>query len=100
MPPVSASPVPSDDRRSRRTDICLPAIIGLGVCDKLDATALNISAHGVMLEVGRHLVPGRPVTVEMTSLAARAGRIAWVRDGHVGVAFTQPLDLDELLAVL
>lgn len=89
-----------DDRRSRRTDVRLPASIGVGFGARIEAMALNVSAHGVMLETEAQLVPGRPVTIELKGLARRSGRIAWTRDGHIGIAFSEPLGLDEMLAIV
>ena len=40
-----------DDRRSRRTDVRIAALIGAGLGPKIEAMALNISAHGIMLEI-------------------------------------------------
>jgi hypothetical protein len=89
-----------DDRRSRRTDIRLPATIDAGPGRVFAVTVLNISAHGVMAEAGAQLVPGRPVTVAMARLSKAAGRVAWLRDGHVGIAFVEPLTPDQINAIL
>lgn len=94
------SAVPADDRRSRRTDVRVPVRIAAGMGPKIEAFALNVSAHGVMLETDVPFVPGRPLTLELPGLPGKAARIAWVRDGHIGVAFAQPLTLDELLAIV
>ena len=88
-----------DDRRSRRTDIRLPAMIDAGPGRAYAVTVLNVSAHGVMAESGAQLVPGRPVTVAMAGIGKAAGRVAWLRDGHVGVAFVEPLTLDQINAI-
>ena len=89
-----------EERRSRRSEVCLPTLVKLGFGPKIDAMAVNISAHGVMLEAAGRFVPGRRVTVEIAGLEAKPGRIAWVREGHMGVAFTQPLELEEMLAIV
>lgn len=88
-----------DDRRSRRAEVHLTAVVGAGLGPKIEAVALNVSAHGVMLETDAQLVPGRPVTIELTGLAQRPGRVAWTRDGYIGIAFSEPLALDEMLAI-
>lgn len=89
-----------DDRRSRRTDIRLSATIDAGPGRVSEVIILNVSAHGVMVETGAQLVPGRPVTVAMSGFGKAAGRVAWVRDGHVGIAFVEPLTLDQINAIL
>ena len=89
-----------DDRRSRRTDIRVAATIDAGPGRVYSVIVHNVSAHGVMAETGQQLVPGRPVTVVMTGLDKTAGRVAWIRDGHVGIAFAEPLSLDQISAIV
>jgi hypothetical protein len=91
---------PQDDRRSRRTDVRLSATVDAGPGRVYPVVVLNVSAHGVMAELGAHVVPGRPVTVTMAGLDRKAGRVAWLRDGHVGIAFVEPLTLDQINAIL
>ncbi len=90
----------SDERQSMRSEIRLPASIVAGPSRRVAATVLNISAHGVMAEVKASFVPGRPVTLELAGLAPTAGRIAWTRQGHVGIAFAVPLTVEALLALV
>ena len=89
-----------DDRRSRRTDIRVAATIDAGPGRVYSVIVHNVSAHGVMAETGQQLVPGRPVTVVMAGLDTKAGRVAWIRDGHVGIAFAEPLSLDQISAIV
>jgi len=89
-----------DDRRSPRIELAMAATIAAGPALTVSATVLNVSAHGIMVEVAVPLVPGRPVSVTMAGLQSRAGRIAWSRDGHAGVAFAQMLSVDELQGVI
>lgn len=63
-------------------------------------TVHNVSAHGVMVEIDARFVPGRPVTVDMAGLGRVSGRVAWVREGHAGIAFAEPLTLDQINAIL
>ena len=58
----------------------------------------NISAGGLMAHVYSALKPGQRVTVELKTHDAIAGRIAWIRDANVGVAFDTPADIEALLA--
>ena len=92
--------LPQDDRRSRRTDIHLPATVDAGPGRVYPVIVQNVSAHGVMVKTDVQLVPGRPVTVILAGLARTAGRVAWLRDGHVGIAFAEPLTLDQINAIL
>lgn len=92
--------VQQDDRRSRRSDIRVSATIDAGPGRIYPGIVHNVSAHGVMAEMSAQLVPGRPVTVIMPGLGKTAGRVAWIRDGHVGIAFSEPLTLDQIDAIL
>jgi PilZ domain len=85
-----------DDRRSRRADVRLRATIDAGPGRIFSVIVHNVSAHGVMAEIDVQLVPGRPVTVTMSGLEKASGRVAWLRDGHVGIAFAEPLTLDQI----
>jgi hypothetical protein len=89
-----------DDRRSRRTDMSAAAMIEAGPGRAFAVTVHNVSAHGLMVEVDARFVPGRPVTVDMAGLGRVSGRVAWVREGHAGIAFGEPLTLDQISAIL
>jgi hypothetical protein len=97
---IKTNAVPLDDRRSRRADVSLPATIDAGPGRVYRVLVHNVSAHGIMAELAAQLVPGRPVTVTMAGLEKTAGRVAWLRDGHVGIAFAEPLTLDQINAII
>lgn len=58
----------------------------------------NISAGGLMAHVYSSLKPDQRVIVELKTHEPIAGRIAWVRDANVGVAFDTSADIEALLA--
>ena len=58
----------------------------------------NISAGGLMAHVYSGLKPDQHVVVELRTHEPIAGRIAWIRDTNVGIAFDQPVDIETLLA--
>lgn len=58
----------------------------------------NISAGGLMAHVYSALKPDQRVTVELKTHEPIAGRVAWVRDANVGVAFETSADIEALLA--
>lgn len=96
---LKTNAVAQDDRRSRRAEVCLPATVDAGPGRAYAVVVHNVSAHGIMAELPAQLVPGRPVTVTMSGLGKIAGRVAWIRDGHVGIAFAEPLTVDQIEAV-
>ena len=57
----------------------------------------NVSAGGLMAEIGQPVSVGDIVTVELSSQKI-PGAVVWIRDGTVGVKFDQNIDLRELLA--
>jgi hypothetical protein len=96
---IKSNVVAQDDRRSRRTEICIDAIVDAGPGRQSSVVVLNVSAHGVMARTVTSFVPGRPVTLTAGALAAVPGRIAWQRDGHVGIAFSEPLTIAQIDAI-
>ena len=57
----------------------------------------NVSAGGLMAEVGQPLVIGDAVALELSSQVIPA-TVVWTREGTVGLKFDQNVDLGELLA--
>ena len=58
----------------------------------------NISAGGLMAQVYTELALGDHVSVELKTGETVAGKVVWARDHSAGVAFTQPIDVSEVLA--
>ncbi len=92
--------VAQDDRRSRRTEIEINAVVDAGPGRRVNVVILNVSAHGIMARSDATFVPGRPVTVTGPGLDQTAGRIAWLRDGHLGIAFREPLSVEQIDAIV
>lgn len=90
----------TDDRRSRRTDVRVSALVEAGPGRTFETSARNVSAHGVMLELDMELAPGRPVHIALAGTGRVAGRVAWARDGHTGIAFVEPLTLQQINDIL
>ncbi len=57
----------------------------------------NVSAGGLMAEIGHPLVVGECVALELSSQKIPATAV-WTRDGTVGLKFDESVDLGELLA--
>ncbi|MEP6784854.1 MAG: PilZ domain-containing protein [Sphingomonadales bacterium] len=89
-----------DERRSRRTDVRVNALVEAGPGRTYETSARNVSAHGAMVEIDMELVPGRPVHIALAGQGRIAGRVAWAREGHTGIAFVEPLTLDQINAIL
>ncbi len=52
----------------------------------------NISASGVMVFYADDPHIGDQVTLQLLDHGAVAGQVRWVRDGHVGINFDDPLE--------
>jgi hypothetical protein len=91
--------VEADDRRSPRSDLSFAVNIDAGPGRVHAATVHNVSAHGVLVEASDHYVPGRPLVIEIAPLGRLAARVAWMRDGHAGLAFVEPLTLAQIEAL-
>jgi hypothetical protein len=57
----------------------------------------NISVGGLMAHVYSPHKEGDPVAVELKSNQQIPGRILWVDDSNVGIAFDEPIDVAEML---
>lgn len=58
----------------------------------------NISAGGMKLQLYCPVAVGQPLGIELKTGVSVAGRVSWVRDGQVGVAFDAPIDVVAILA--
>lgn len=59
----------------------------------------NISPGGVMVEALGTFWSGEAAAIELKSGGKAAGRIAWVDEGRIGIAFAAPIDPDDILAI-
>ena len=57
----------------------------------------NVSAGGLMAEIGQSVQVGEAVSVELSSQQIPS-TVVWIREGLVGVKFDENIDLGELLA--
>ncbi len=97
---INTKAIQPDDRRSRRAEVRLPATVEAGPGRAFHVIVQNVSAHGIMFELESPLIPGRPVSVSMAGLDRTAARVAWQRDGQVGIAFVEPLTFDQISNII
>lgn len=60
--------------------------------EEILARVRNLSAGGMMVETPAQLVRGDLIESDIRGIGLVRGRIAWVADGRVGVAFDSPVD--------
>jgi hypothetical protein len=58
----------------------------------------NISAGGLMAHVYSQFRLGQQVSVELRTNQPIAGTVSWIKAGNIGIAFAQPIDVEDLLA--
>ena len=58
----------------------------------------NISAGGLMAHVYSAMRVGQEVSVALKTNQMLNGQVVWVRDGNIGIAFDEPIDVEEMLS--
>ena len=58
----------------------------------------NISAGGLMAHVYSSIKVGQPLEVELKTHQRLAGKVSWCEGSNVGIAFDEPVDVEDLLA--
>jgi hypothetical protein len=91
-----STPSIEDERQLDRSEIALAAGLRTARGRRVAVTVRNISIDGFMAEGGGTMVPGVPVTLVLDETVIDA-RIVWKRAGHVGGAFTVPLEKELLV---
>ena len=93
----TAVPRPSERRTEERVAPMLRVAKLEGPSGEQLIRVRNVSAGGLMAEIGQTVSVGDVVSVELSSQKI-PGSVVWIRDGTVGVKFDQNIDLGELLA--
>jgi hypothetical protein len=57
----------------------------------------NLSVGGLMLETRMPLALGERVAVELRGTGSLSGAVVWAREGRAGIAFHQPVIVEELV---
>jgi hypothetical protein len=58
----------------------------------------NISAGGLMAHVYSPLEMGQEVSVALKSNQMLHGKVVWIKDGNVGIAFNDLIDVEDMLS--
>jgi hypothetical protein len=91
-------PAPPERRQSQRNLSVLRTAVLRTSCGEELCLVRNISAGGLMAHVYSRLSRGDPATIAFKSEVAVRGHVVWSRDRLVGIQFTQPIDVSEVLA--
>ena len=93
-----AVPLPPERREDQRLIKILR--VGTLIIDGRRELCLirNISAGGVMAHIYSSLKMGQEVSVALKSNQMLDGKVVWIKDGNVGIAFKDPIDVEEMLS--
>ena len=91
-------PRPTERRTAERVHTILPVAKLVTDDTNLFCRIKNISAGGLMAEVGTAVPVDTKVSIELNSEQRIPGTVVWTRAGSVGVKFDHDVDLRELLA--
>ena len=93
----TAVPRPSERRDNGRIPAALCIVKLISERGEQLARARNVSAGGLMAEIGQSVTVGDRFEVEIQSQKIPA-TVVWIREGTAGFKFDQNVDLGELLA--
>ena len=81
------------NRDSNRDSLFLQAVLRhTTLSADTNVRVRNLSAGGMMAECPGQFQAGDPIEVEMRGVGLINGRIAWVAEGRIGIAFDQEID--------
>ncbi len=96
---LSGAPPPPDDRRqhTRHVTVLRVAKINTPQSEEL-CLVRNISASGMMVHIYSDLSIGDPVSTELNSGKPISGKVAWHREGMIGIEFDECVNPDRVLS--
>ncbi len=96
---LAATPpaMPLHDRQQRY--LSLLRVGTLIVCERRELCLIrNVSAGGMMIRAYSAISIGAALAVELKQGEPVEGTVAWAKDGSIGIAFNEPIDVLELIA--
>jgi len=93
-----AAPQPRE-RRDGERHLTLFRVGSITIGDRRELCLIkNISAGGMMIRAYCPIAQGTPLSIELKSGQPVTGKVSWVRDQNIGVAFDAPVDVIEILS--
>ena len=84
---------PTAQREGSRDSLMLSAQLRLPVTGPaLTVRVRNLSPGGLMAEFSDHVAIGEAVKIEVRGIGWVKGRVAWVAEGRLGIAFDVEID--------
>ena len=79
-------------RNKPRDSLFLTAQLTIGSLPAEMVRVRNLSAGGLMAEYPAQATPGTVVTLDLRGIGRIEGRVAWMTDGRIGIAFDRHID--------
>ena len=96
---LSDAPPEPGDRRDGERHMTLFRVGSVTIGDRRELCLIkNISAGGMMIRAYCAIPQGSPLSIELKSGQPVAGRVTWVRDHNLGVAFDSHIDVLDILS--
>jgi hypothetical protein len=93
------APSPPPDRRNNARHLKILRVGTLIVDDHRELCLIrNISAGGLMAHVYSTFEIGQKVGVSLKTAQLLNGTVAWLKEGNAGIAFDEPIDVEEMLS--
>jgi PilZ domain-containing protein len=93
------APSPPPDRRTGTRHLKILRVGTLVANGRRELCLIrNISAGGLMAHVYSVLQMDQEVSVAFKSNQLLDGKVVWIKDGNVGIAFDEPIDVEEMLS--
>lgn len=91
---LTSAPATDDGKRARKRDsMFLSAQLRISAEQAVSEVRIrNLSAGGLMAEIGRVVPIGTPVEMEIRGIGAITGRVAWCAERRIGIALDEPID--------
>lgn len=90
--PVEGAEPADGQRRRERDSLLLIASIVVADEPQREVRIRNLSASGLMAELGRVVDPGTVVKLELRNIGPVSGKVAWSAEGRVGITLDRPID--------
>lgn len=95
---LGKAPRPRRGQQPRRPRIPVDSAALIGIDAKwLSARLCDVSQNGAKLRIERDLPEGSEITLHLGALGRQKARVRWQNDGCVGVMFTAPLRMRDLV---
>lgn len=91
--PATDTPSDTPKRTRTRDSLFLTAKLRLdGEAAEREVRIRNLSAGGMMAELGRTVAVGCVVWLQLRGVGEVTGRVAWCTEGRLGIALDAPID--------